>query len=49
MSEVIVLLEALESELCRQEVWLPMPPSIEAMTSNAPYCCQRPWPTGLDQ
>ncbi|WP_419533974.1 YqcC family protein [Endozoicomonas sp.] len=36
--EVIVLLEAIESELRRQDVWLPMPPSVEAMASTTPFC-----------
>ena len=49
MSEVIVLLEVLESELCRQDVWLPMPPPVEAMIGTTPYYCQRPWSIGLDQ
>ena len=35
MSEVIVLLEALKSELCRQDVWLPMPPPVEANQHHA--------------
>lgn len=38
MSEMIVLLEALESELRRQDVWLPMPPPVEAMASTTPFC-----------
>ncbi|WP_257283597.1 YqcC family protein [Endozoicomonas sp. SESOKO1] len=36
--EVIVLLEAIESELRRQDIWLPMPPSVEAMASTTPFC-----------
>ncbi|WP_422450583.1 MULTISPECIES: YqcC family protein [unclassified Endozoicomonas] len=36
--EVIVLLDAMESELRRQDVWLPMPPSVEAMNSTTPFC-----------
>ncbi len=36
--EVIILLEAIEVELRRQEVWLPMPPSVEAMASTTPFC-----------
>lgn len=36
--EVILLLEKLEQELRRQDVWLTMPPSPEAMTSTTPFC-----------
>ena len=36
--EVILLLEELEQELRRQDVWLAMPPSAEAMASTTPFC-----------
>lgn len=36
--EVIILLEAIEVELRRQDVWLPMSPSVEAMASTSPFC-----------
>ena len=36
--EVILLLEELEQELRRQNVWLAMPPSAEAMASTTPFC-----------
>lgn len=36
--EVILLLEEVEQELRRQDVWLPTPPSPEAMTSTTPFC-----------
>lgn len=36
--KAIVLLEAIEVELRRQDVWLPMPPSVEAMASTTPFC-----------
>ena len=36
--EVNLLLENLEQELRRQDVWLAMPPSAEAMASTTPFC-----------
>lgn len=36
--DVIMLLEAIEVELRRQDVWLPMPPPVEAMASTTPFC-----------
>ncbi|MFK0570623.1 YqcC family protein [Endozoicomonas sp.] len=36
--QAIALLEAIETELRRQAVWLPMPPSVEAMASTTPFC-----------
>ena len=36
--EVIDLLDALEQELRRLNVWSPLPPSPESMASSAPFC-----------
>ena len=39
MSEdVLELLDALEQELRRLNVWSPLPPSPEAMASSVPFC-----------
>ncbi len=37
-SEALVLLRAIEDELRRQNAWQTVPPSIEAMNSNTPFC-----------
>ena len=36
--DVIDLLDALEQELRRLNVWSPLPPSPESMASSAPFC-----------
>ena len=36
--EVIDLLDALEQELRRLNVWSPLPPSPESMASSTPFC-----------
>ena len=36
--EVILLLEEIEQELRRQNTWMAMPPSPEAMASTTPFC-----------
>ena len=36
--EVILLLDNIEQELRRQNVWMVMPPSPEVMSSTTPFC-----------
>ncbi len=38
MKEVILLLEQIEQELRRQNVWMTMPPSPDAINSTTPFC-----------
>lgn len=37
--QVAVLLSKIETELKNLDLWSPMPPSAQAMASQAPFCC----------
>ncbi|MDZ7868467.1 MAG: YqcC family protein [Rheinheimera sp.] len=34
-----VLLQAIQAELCRLQLWTELPPSAAALASQAPFCC----------